>query len=689
MFITITRICFILEVLSLVCIIIEKKFNLTIILGDLFIFIWIIEAINVFLNFPGIVYIFLSGGVDISGYRPPLYLIPMAICDVLLIFVYIVIDNLKLKVINIEAEHTKNKKIPYQMVIALELLVCALSLKILSYLLLLFSRRIPKSLYEFILFTISIMLMLFLFISAYYLKPHGFIILSVAAAILCMGVYLLIWIIGISITSIILALLLFCVIFLVLTYSSGIFSLFIMGDIVAVSNLAFLIPLIAVPSVVTTAAGSMVVKDGIETAVSRTKYKTKIDNLFSKTINFFLLFLVSIPLLSATTGLSGLFRCKPAYIAGLKFLHRNNLIFSDNSVDSVNIWGSDKEYYVDMDIFENGNRNCLQNTEQYNSYADDDNFVILHGGVLQIIDIKKKEIVACEACPIKNGADTVIFYTGSEALVLGKEELYILNNDNKHYMRLYYPWCENYLNMSNEEQMDLIYDILSNNINTTKRKNSPLNLAALVKLSAQRGQLVHYDIDNNIVIFASPNKDGSITFFRQTSPEKRVAFATVTTHSKCARVPYMYDSNNGQIICINDSQVFIINSDGRQSDNLGKFEEGDFISWNLLNTDTGDHFVFLQKENELYTYSYKNKSWVVQDVKLPTEKGGTGILLRCKTYYEWYYADNDLIRKFTYIKDAFDDYKTPLWKRFICNNYHFLRYIEQPLDDDFGANQDN
>ena len=687
MFIPLTRICFALEVISLLCFVIEIKYEITLKIGDLFYFIWLIQAANVFLNLPFIVYVILNDGADASGYRPPRDLIPLAICGALLILVYIALEHILGTAISTETVNRRKVVIPGKLVSALKLLVMALRIKFYFVIFLILCGEVPGIVYEPIGFAISVLLLVFLLICSFYLKPHGFIIISLATAILCIGVYLIIWIMGFVIASLILALILSCVIFFTLTFSSGIFSLFFMGDIIAVSNLAFLIPLISVPPVATTAVGGAILKDGIYSTVSKTRHRSKSGYIAGIFINIILLFTVSIPLLSVTGDLSGVFRCKPAYIAGLQYLNRYNLIFSDSSVDSVNIWGFDKEYFVDMDIFKNGNRNCLQNTEQYNSYSDDNTFVILHGGVLRVVDAESMSIKTWEACPIKNDNNTVIFYTGTEALVLGKEELFILNNNNRHYTRLYYPWCEKYLNMNSEEQMDLIYEILTKKFNTRKTKDSPLNLAALVKLSAQRGQLVHYDIEKKIVVFASLNEDGSVTFFRQSSPKKREAFATVTPHAKCARVPYMYDSENDCVFCINDSQVFMIYPDGHLSDNLEGFTEGDIIAWNLFHTDAGDHFLLFQKYSKLYTYTYKDKAWIVQKLDNPVENGGTGLLISGNSFCEWYYDDKDLIRKSTYIKDAFVDHKWPVWRQLLCNSYHLLYYFKEPLDDSFVSNQ--
>ena len=112
MFIPLTRICFALEVISLLCFVIEIKYEITLKIGDLFYFIWLVQAANVFLNLPFIVYVILNDGADASGYRPPRDLIPLAICGALLILVYIALEHILGTAISTETVNRRKVVIP-------------------------------------------------------------------------------------------------------------------------------------------------------------------------------------------------------------------------------------------------------------------------------------------------------------------------------------------------------------------------------------------------------------------------------------------------------------------------------------------------------------------------------------------------------------------------------------------------
>ena len=76
------------------------------------------------------------------------------------------------------------------------------------------------------------------------------------------------------------------------------------------------------------------------------------------------------------------------------------------------------------------------------------------------------------------------------------------------------------------------------------------------------------------------------------------------------------------------------------------------------------------------------------DVDPEITERSTGILCNGHSIYYYYYPREDLLRKYTYLKDMFVDFKGQSFKkRFIESHYHGLRYQYRPLDSTFGTGQ--
>jgi hypothetical protein len=347
---------------------------------------------------------------------------------------------------------------------------------------------------------------------------------------------------------------------------------------------------------------------------------------------------------------------------------------------------AEKKFRGSIDVYENDTLNCLQNTEDYNIAIDEAVTSILHGGVLHVYDSENQQVIVQEACPVPNGPDTVVLNYASTTFVLGDEELFIQEYDSfenryGHYFRSRYPWREAYLAMSEEEQFNQIYEILMRGSTV-----APLEEAALVKLSAQKGQLVHYDFDSQLVYFASPKEDGTVTFYEQSGPGECREIATAGLHMASGRVPYMWDSRGNYIICINGAEGIAVYPDGYVSGPY-PMHGRDLLSINSLYNESGAFCMVDLTPDRIYVFNYDRDEWVHMDVDPEITERSTGILCNGHSIY-YYYPREDLLRKYTYLKDMFVDFKGQSFKkRFIESHYHGLRYQYRPLDSTFGTGQ--
>ncbi len=530
-------------------------------------------------------------------------------------------------------------------------------------------------------FLTSVCVFTFLLICVFSLTPIGFVFFSISGAILCMGVYLLIWGIGVAIIGMILSGIVSALLSFVLIGGYTIGFTFVVTSVTVFTFTPVLIPAVSVAPLTAGAAVAAGLAGGANTAASKHEEASPGKRIASVLINLILLLVVGIPLLSAATGLSGPFRSKPGHILGLQLLNRFNLITAEESVSRGTLLSAmgEKTFTADIDVFKNGTLNCLQNTKEYNIAVDDVKTSILHGGVLHVYDSESQQVLIQEACPVPNGPDTVVLHTATTTFVLGNEELFILqhlsyDNITGHYFRSRYPWRKAYLELTEAEQFDRIYEILSRG-----KKGAPLQEAALIKLSAQKGQLVHYDFDRMIVYFASPKDDGTVTFYEQTGPGERREFATVKAHMESGRIPYLWDSREEYIVCVNGSELTGVWPDGYVSEPY-PMHGREILSINSLYDKNGMFCMVDLTPDKLYIFDYSSEQWIHMDVDPEITKCSTGILSNGNSIYCYYYPNDDLIRKYTYLKDMSDFSGESFKKRYIESHYHGLRYLYYPLD---------
>ena len=570
-------------------------------------------------------------------------------------------------------------------------MAAALAVKALSNFLNLFfgwAVTIPVVWFDFIT---AVLLIIFLIICALTMTAPGLLIFTIIACLGCISVYLLVWSLGVMVSGFIFAGILTALLSGILITGFAIGGTFFITSITVVTYVPILIPAIAImPMTAVTAGGAGLLYSAGMAGTQSNNGLTFMKKLLNTLINFVLVLTVCIPLLTAFTGIHGIFRSKPGEIFGLQFLNRHNLITADTSLDKVFGLGSGelRQFYANMDVFENDNRNPCQITDEFNLDADAATISILHGGVLHVYDAETMKVLSQEACPIKNDRNTVILSDSIETYVLGDEELFIVNYDSgstaRHCFRKEYPWRNEFLAMSEEEQMDHIYHLL---MDTESLFRAPLEQAALVKLSAQHGQLVHYDLEEKYAVFAKRNDDGTVTFLMQTSPEERNEITTIGYCDDIGRVPWFWDNISKSInVLSNPSQLSGIFTDGAVYGPNDMHAGRALLSWNTIHNYNYDYCIASMTPDRLYVFNYATEQWVHMDTEPEVTENSTGILqVYDSMYIFWYPDDNSLLRKYTYLKDMQEMTEWPFKKKYIESHYHGLRYIYRTLDESFGS----
>ena len=570
------------------------------------------------------------------------------------------------------------------------ILIAALAVKALSNILnIVLGWALPMPL-EWFDFTVTVLLLVYLVICALCMTPLGLLAYTVIAAIGCAGVYVAVWSLGVMVAGMFMAGIVSALLSGVVI--TGIISggAVIITSVTAITYIPFLLPMIAVApagAVIAAGGGLAMAADAGNSSVDSAASVTK--KILNTVINIVLIFAVCIPILTAFTGIHGIFRSKPGEIFGLQFLNRHNLITADTSLDKVFGLGSGelREFHADMDIFYGDNYNACQITEEFNLDADNTTIAILHDGVLHIYDSTNMNVLAQEACPIKDGENTVIMNRTYETYVLGDEELFIVNHaaesDPRHYFRKDYPWRGEYLAMSENEQMDHIYHLL---MDSESHFSAPLQDAALVKLSAQHGQLVSYDLEKKTAVFARKNEDGTVTFLYQTSPEERNELATVSVYTESKRIPWFWDSTSK---CVNFltgiSDIAAVYTDGYVTDSYNMHKEREIISMNSVHNYNDEYCIVDMTPDRMYVFNYPNEQWVNMDLDEEVTEHCTGILQIGNSIYSFWYPEESFLRKYTYLKDAADKKDWSFKKRYIESHYHGLQYIYRDLDETFGS----
>ncbi len=594
------------------------------------------------------------------------------------------------------AEHKRKPKkelkdpspwtLPVIMVMAAALAVKALS----NFLNLFFgwAVTIPVEWFDFIT---AVLLIIFLIICALTMTPLGLLGFTIIACLGCISVYLLVFGLAVMVTGFVFAGILSALLSGVLITGFAIGGTFFITSITVVTYVPVLIPAIAMmPMTAAAAGGAGLLFTAGMTGTQSNSGSTFMKKLLNTLINFALVFTICIPLLTAFTGMAGIFRSKPGEIFGLQFLNRHNLITADTSLDKEPGLGSGKlrEFYANMDVFEKDNLNPYQITDEFNLDADVATISILHGGVLHVYDAGTMKVLTQEACPIKNDRNTVILSNSIETYVLGDEELFIVNYDSasrvRHCFRKEYPWRNEFLAMSEEEQMDHIYHLL---MDSESLFSAPLEQAALVKLSAQHGQLVHYDLEEKYAVFAKRNDNGTVTFLVQTSPEERNEIATVGYCDDIGRVPWFWDNVSRSVnVLSNPTQLSGVFMDGSVYGPNDMHAGRELLSWNTIHNYNYDYCIASMTPDRLYVFNYVTEQWVHMDTEPEITENSTGILqVGDSMYIFWYPEDNSLLRKYTYLKDMQEMTEWPFKKKYIESHYHGLQYIYRTLDESFGS----
>lgn len=660
--IQIVKTCFFIECIGILLLILGRRNAFVLSFATVFLWAWAFNFFYAVTTVPAYIV------MQLSGRESPLGTLCLAIVGTLLYFVfYLLLQHLVLREANggsikSAKKHylDSNLKIPNIIIAAIVFLVLGLIIKLIA----IFSA--PTSVYDWGNYLASIFLLLFLIVSAFNLKPKGFIAFTIIAATSCILVFVFVYVFYMIVISLLIAIIAFFLLVALAFCMLDIFAVLFFESVSAFAGIAFYIPLIAAaPAVATATTGDMMNK-GISTTAKDQGIKS--GHLKYVILNIILLFVFSIPLLSATTGLCGIFRCKPAFVAERQFINWTNILTATEAVGT-----NSESFRANTDLFKDGNLNCLQYTKQYNSDADDYYSVILHDGVLYILENETTTCVALEACPIKNSINTVILHDSDKAFVLGDEELFILTEDNEHYMQGYYPWRRKYLKMNEDEQMDYIYHLISEECNGND--TAPLKTVALIKLAAQRGQLVYFNPNDKLVYFASTDEKGFVTFYKQTKENERTILATVASGAKSMRTPYMYDIKQDYIACMDGSKATIVTSEGEVSVIDKVFAGGNFYSWNSFYTEEGEYCQVLQNNEGLYIYNCDNRKQIHTKLDPYIAENSSGLLKIRNGFYQYYYQDNDLLRKLTFIKESFVDNKDESFKsRFIDNSYQIIRW---------------
>ena len=123
------------------------------------------------------------------------------------------------------------------------------------------------------------------------------------------------------------------------------------------------------------------------------------------------------------------------------------------------------------------------------------------------------------------------------------------------------------------------------------------------------------------------------------------------------------------------SKATIVTSEGEVSVIDKVFAGGNFYSWNTVYTEEGEYCQVLQNNEGLYIYNCDNRKQIHTKLDPYIAENSTGLLKIRNGFYQYYYQDNDLLRKLTFIKESFVDNKDESFKsRFIDNSYQIIRW---------------
>lgn len=512
-----------------------------------------------------------------------------------------------------------------------------------------------------IYFVSSLCMIAFLFMCAFTMNVKGMIAFSVIAALASLFVLFGIFALELSIIAFILSAGLMALLSFTAVFGTSFGSVFFVEGIATFLFVPVLTPAIgAAPLAAGAGAGSALTSAAGASAASSRRVR---NHPLTILINIVIIFVFSIPLLSFTSGLSGIVRNKPAYIMGRQLFNRYNLILPDTDLFDM----STAQLYSSIDIMKGDNVNYIQRNDDFNSDCSVQYTSVLYGGVLQIMENNSsRSMIARDACPIKNDENTVVLQLNDRTVVLGNEEMFVLHVKNKHFMYRRYPWRAKFLAMTEEEQMDHIYHLLFEEY--AGKESAPIQDVALLRLSAQKGQLIHYDLDEKAIYFGSANGDGTVTFWYQTAPGERSEIATVTASMSSGRIPYSWAAGDNVIMCTDGPSRFLVYPDGEVTD---KREEkyGDVLSFNFYSSENSNWGLEMLFPELLAYYKPDEGEWDTLEVEPDVSDHCSGILhAGNKNILVWYYED--ILHKYTFLLDKHGN--DTLGDRIMGNKYYPL-----------------
>lgn len=411
-------------------------------------------------------------------------------------------------------------------------------------------------------FVSGVLVLLYMAIEVFLLRPAGIAVLSVMIGIVFIGLTL-----GVQlIIEIFMEIIVLSVLFSVGTFVFGFWALHEMFFVLALLDVN-IVGIATGPAALFAEIGAGVVGAGgvagygagrlIDRTSKRNARRGTGRAAAMLLANLVVLVGFSWPVLSATQAISGVIACKPAVIVSQAFMNYMNVEDSKYSAifENESRWVF-KNHFYDKYINDGQNNNLTQGGKNMiagNAMA----VAFLIDDVLEVHYVNMEEYNAAAYIPRKTDA---LILGGDIAFVFGRDKVFVCGEDGKYTWKQT-SWTSEFEALSQEEQYERIYDILERQ-NTDEEVRFSYDEVGVVAYAQRNGLLLGYNDDTHTAFLASTDDDGNVTVYRQSERGYREtlgSFTPLDTDGNGLGYYLLVDKNG--LIYLDEREVRVINPD--------------------------------------------------------------------------------------------------------------------------------
>lgn len=362
------------------------------------------------------------------------------------------------------------------------------------------------------------------------------------------------------------------------------------------------------------------------------------------------------PCLSFAGGLTGVAACKPAVLMRQVVYNHFN-IGSDDFLKGLFSDG-DSEFFI-QGFYDDAivhNRSNIIEGEKTLFAAEGDNYAVLNDGILYA-DGKGRSELYYAAAYLPNRDDAMVMFLGY-TFIFGHDKVFCVGSKGSYTWKDT-NWTSDLLALSEDQQFERIYDILERQ-NTDEKVLFFFEEVGAVAYAQRNGILLDYDGQTHCAYFASRDKGGAVTVYRQSAPGERQKVAAFTPDYPGGGLPYLMVRGRG-IFYLSGDQVRFIDMNDWQSDTVfftnpekdGKKRDLWAIAYigpEYLDEDEDQYLVYTDGKTNLLIDPGLMGDFQVHEYAIE----GEGFRALCSvedTVYLYHYPDN-LLAKLTFFNDV-------------------------------------